>query len=66
MANDLSFLDSTDDVQNIPLLKERMDIEGYLYFRRLVDPIRAIQVKKDILDILHSHFLIEEEHHYYL
>lgn len=62
MANDLSFLDSTDDVQNIPLLKERMDIEGYLYFRRLVDPIRAIQVKKDILDILHSHFLIEEEH----
>jgi len=59
-TDSLSMVDSTDDAEDPALLRERMEVEGYLYFRRLVEPTRALQVKREIMDVLRAHFLIAE------
>ena len=56
--SDLSpMIESTSDAENAPLLRERMHSEGYLFFDRLVDPQRALEVKQghhgDLTSALH-------------
>ncbi len=57
----LPMIDSTDDAGDLELLRARMEFEGYLYFRRLVDPARALEVKRDIVDLLRTYFLIADQ-----
>ena len=33
-------------------LRERMDREGYLFFRELIDPASNLEVRKDVLEVL--------------
>ena len=54
-------IDSTDDLKHLERLRERVKNEGYLYFRRLVDSKRVLRVKRDIMDLLRAHFIIEDE-----
>ncbi len=56
----LSLDDSTSDVRNPAVLRERMEAEGYLYFRRLVHPNKALQVKRDIIEVLREFFLLDD------
>ncbi len=60
--SDLSpMIDSMIDAENAPLLRERMQAEGYLFFGQLVDPQRALEVKQDIMAILRAHYIIEDD-----
>lgn len=52
-------LDSTADRDDPKRLTERMEEDGYLYFRRLVAPERVLPVKQDIIDLLQEHFILE-------
>ena len=54
-------IDSTGDTKNAPVLRERMQAEGYLFFGQLIDPQRALQVKQDIVAILRAHYIIEDD-----
>ena len=54
-------IDSTNDVEDASCLRERMQAEGYLFFGRLVDPQRALEVKHAIMAILREHYIIEDD-----
>ncbi len=56
----LPMLDSTSDTRDLALLHERMEAEGYLYFRHLVNPASALKVKRDIIDVLREYFLLDD------
>ena len=55
-------LDSAGDLGDSKLLRERIDAEGYLYFSRLVDPERVLRLKRDIMNLLREHFIIEDNY----
>ncbi len=57
----LPMIDSTDDVEDLALLRGRIEAEGYLYFSRLVDSARALQVKRDIVGLLRAYLLIADQ-----
>ncbi len=42
-------------------LRSTINERGYLFFRRLFDPVRALQLKSDMMSQLRSHFFIEDD-----
>ena len=54
-------LDSTGERANEDLLRNRIEEEGYLYFRRLVDPDRILRAKNDIEGLLREHCILEDD-----
>ena len=61
MSVTAALLDSTRELQDASLLRQRMQAEGYLFFSRLFEPERAEKVKQDILSILRQHCIIEDD-----
>ena len=61
MSASATLFDSTSEVRDAALLRQRMDAEGYLFFSRLFDPERAKEVKQDIMSILRQHCIIEDD-----
>ena len=53
-------IDSTNDLHDSGALRERMAEEGYLFFSKLVDPERALGVKRDIIRLLREHHIMED------
>ncbi len=43
---------SNDVLHDASALRERMDEDGYLFFRGLVDPLSNLEARKDVLDVL--------------
>ena len=58
MSSYLQLKDSTEHRGDSKRLAELLNKEGYLFLRRLVDPDRALQVKRDIMVILKEHYII--------
>ena len=54
-------LDSTGDVGDPELMRQRMEQEGYLFFHGLIPAERALQVKRDMLTVLREHHLLEDD-----
>lgn len=54
-------LDSTGERANEDLLRNRIEEEGYLYFRQLVDPDRILRAKNDIEGLLREHCILEDD-----
>ena len=54
-------IDSIADLDDPACLRSRMEDNGYLYFHRLVDPDRALGVKRDIMALLREHSIIEDD-----
>ena len=53
--------DSTSAAQDGSLLRDRMQTDGYLFFKHLVDAERALTVKQDIMSLLREHDIIEDD-----
>jgi ectoine hydroxylase-related dioxygenase (phytanoyl-CoA dioxygenase family) len=51
--------DSTEHLGDIGRLSENLAEDGYLLLRRLLDPQRVQQVKRDIMGVLHETHIIE-------
>ena len=60
MSEYLKLKDSTEHMGDITRLSEILNEDGYLLLRRLVDPNRALQVKRDIMAILREHNILED------
>ena len=58
----LPMLDSAADLGHSALLREHIDEEGYLYFSRLLDPELVLRLKRDIVNLLREHFIIEDNY----
>ena len=58
-----TMIDSSADLADAGVLRERMDDAGYLYFRRLVDPDRILRAKNDIMGLLRKHRILEDDGH---
>ena len=54
-------IDSTKALPDAGLLQERMQTDGYLYFSRLFDPLRALQVKREIMVVLREHAIVDDD-----
>lgn len=54
-------LDSTGDVGDPELMRQRMEQEGYLFFHGMIPAERALQVKRDMLAVLREHHLLEDD-----
>ena len=53
--------DSTRHLGDVKRLSENLAEDGYLLLRRLLDPQRVLQVKRDIIGVLHETRIIEEK-----
>ena len=51
--------DSTGHVGDVKRLSENLAEDGYLLLRRLLDPHRVLQVKRDVMGVLHETHIIE-------
>ena len=60
MSGYLQLKDSTGHRGDSKRLAEILNEDGYLFLRRLVDPDRALQVKREIMVILKEHYIIED------
>ncbi len=56
----MAMIDSAGDLGNNEMLRERIEVEGYLYFSRLVDPERVLRVKRDIMKLFREHHILED------
>ena len=61
MSDMAAMIDSTSAAQDGSLLRDRMETDGYLFFKQLVDAERALAVKRDIMSILREHDIIEDD-----
>ena len=61
MPNYQQFRDSTEHLDNHNRLSEILVEDGYILIRGLVDPERALRVKRDIMAILREHHILEED-----
>ena len=55
------FMDSSEYSGNSERLSEVIETDGYLFLRGLIDPERALRVKRDIMAILREHHIIEDD-----
>ena len=55
------FRDSTKHLGDPARLRDALHEDGYLFLRRLVDPEQIATVKRDIMQILREHHIIEDD-----
>ena len=61
MSSFQPFRDSTKHLGDPARLRDNLQEEGYLFLRRLVDPEQVATVKRDIMQILREHHIIEDD-----
>ncbi len=61
MTDYSSMIDSQADLDDPAGLRRRMEDDGYLYFHQLVDPDRALGLKRDVMALLREHCIIEDD-----
>ena len=53
--------DSTELISDAKHLAERIEEDGYLLVRRLVEPAQAEEAKREIMAILREHHILEDD-----
>ena len=54
------YLDSTPLLNDPEALRARADEDGYLYFKRLLDPKAVLNVRRQILEVARKHGWVDE------
>lgn len=58
----LATLPEHNDVVNDPeKIRSTMDEQGYLFIRELIDPDVALRLKRDMMEALRTHYVIEDD-----
>lgn len=61
MSDFTAMVDSSGSLNDAAQLRNRIEVDGYLFFQQLVDGECVTEVKQEIMEILRKHFIIEDD-----